>query len=107
MQTAFAEFRKMNLATGRVAVLRPGNRGTDVLTASVSASETIRPVRKSVAADTATSPFLFLLKKNGWERLGGTIQNVKSDMRISDGTPERFMWSPRRCVRAAPRGAGR
>jgi len=50
----------------------------DGQTASVSASETMRPVTKSVRVDPRTATVLFLLRKTGAD---WTIQSVKSDVR--------------------------
>jgi hypothetical protein len=50
----------------------------DGLTASVDASETIRPVAKSVRVEPRTGTALFQLRKAGGD---WTIQSVKSDMR--------------------------
>ena len=44
----------------------------------LNASETIRPVTKSVRVEQRTGTTLFLLKKTGGDR---TIQSVKSDVR--------------------------
>ncbi len=76
LQAAFGEFSKMtydlSVAVNGVVIAADG------LSASVDASETIRPVAKSVRVDPRTGTVLFLLRKAGGD---WTIQSVKSDVR--------------------------
>ena len=76
LQTAFAEFSKMTydlrVAVDGVVIAADGQ------TASVNASETIRPVTKSVRVEPRTGTVFFLLKKTGGD---WSIQSVKSDVR--------------------------
>ena len=76
LQAAFAEFSKMTydlrIAVDGVVIAADGQ------TASVNASETIRPVTKSVRVEPRTGTALFMLKKIGGD---WTIQSVKSDVR--------------------------
>jgi len=76
LQAAFGEFSKMtydlSVAVNGVVIAADGQ------TASVSASETMRPVTKSVRVDPRTATVLFLLRKTGAD---WTIQSVKSDVR--------------------------
>ena len=76
LQAAFGEFSKMTydlrVAVNGVVIAADG------LTASVDASETIRPVAKSVRVEPRTGTALFQLKKTGGE---WSIQSVKSDVR--------------------------
>ena len=74
LQAAFAEFSKMSYDL-RVAV---NGVVIDGQTASVDASETIRPVAKSVRADPRTGTVIFQLRKTGGD---WTIQSVRSDAR--------------------------
>ena len=76
LQAAFGEFSKMtydlSVAVNGVVIAADGQ------TASVSASETIRPVAKSVRVEPRTGTVVFVLRKiaGDW-----TIQSVKSDAR--------------------------
>ena len=76
LQAAFSEFSKMaydlRVAVNGVVIAADG------LTASVDASETIRPVAKSVRVEPRTGIVVFQLRKAGGE---WTIQSVKSDVR--------------------------
>ena len=76
LQAAFGEFSKMTydlkVAVNGVVIAADG------LTASVDASETIRPVAKSVRVEPRTGTALFQLRKSGGD---WTIQSVKSDVR--------------------------
>ena len=76
LQAAFGEFSKMTydlrVAVDGVVIAADGQ------TASVNASETIRPVAKSVRVEPRTGTALFQLRKTGGE---WTIQSVKSDVR--------------------------
>ena len=76
LQAAFGEFSKMTydlrVAVDGVVIAADGQ------TASVNASETIRPVAKSVRVEPRTGTVLFLLRKTGGD---WTIQSVKSDVR--------------------------
>ena len=76
LQAAFSEFSKMTydlrVAVNGVVIAADG------LTASVDASETIRPVAKSVRVEPRAGTALFELRKTGGE---WTIQSVKSDVR--------------------------
>ena len=77
LQAAFGEFSKMTydlrIAVDGVVIAADGQ------TASVNASETIRPVSKSVRVEPRTGTVIFLLRKTA----GGdwTIQSAKSDVR--------------------------
>jgi len=76
LQTAFGEFSKMTydlwVAVGGVVIAGDGQ------TASATATETIRPVAKSVRVEPRTGTVLFLLRKTGGD---WTIQSMKSDVR--------------------------